>query len=132
MFRQALAVVLEGQLDEKLRHRHLGRLAIQIVRRDAARLARHPREVEPAAAGRDRLVRLAEAAGPEAAQAVEDGVAEELHSVAGEEERDLVALLERGLRDQEPERRARRVLRAMCDVHEQLPHGADSTILACA
>ena len=124
--------MLEGELHEHLRHRHLCGLAVQVVRRDAARLAGHPGEVEPAAAGHDRLVRLAEAAGSEAAQAVEDGVAEELDGVAGEEEGDLVSLLERGLRDQEPERGARRVLRAVRDVHEQLPHSADSTIPACA
>src|SRR5207248_2825079 len=77
------SVVLDRELDELCWHGHLGRLALDVGVRDPARLARYPGEVEPPAAGDDRLVRLAQAPGSEPAQAVEDGVAEELDSVAG-------------------------------------------------
>jgi DNA-binding SARP family transcriptional activator len=116
--------VLEHELHEPLRLRELGRLADEVSVRDAATCARHPGEVETCTAGSERVVRLSQPPGAEPCEVVEHGVAQELHAVAGEEERHVVTLLESGLADEEAERRARRVLRAAGHMDEDLRHGA--------
>ena len=66
--------------------------------------------------------RLTQAPRPQPDQLVEDGFAQELDGVAGQEECDVVALVDGGPSDEKPERGTGRVLRAVCDVDQQLCH----------
>src|SRR5437870_4571736 len=112
------AVVRERQLDELPGQSRLG----DAVWLEAARLARHARNVEGCARLRERVVRLAQAAGTETDERVQHLLAEQLHAVGREEERDLVPRVARRACDEEPERCARGVLRPSRDVNQDLRH----------
>jgi DNA-binding SARP family transcriptional activator len=112
------AIGFEDELDKPGRHRRFR----GAVRLEAARLAGHTRDIELSTALGDGVVGLAEAAGAEPDETVEDGFAKELDCVAGEEERDVVPLFGGAASDEEAERRPRRRLRAVRDLDQELGH----------
>src|SRR5919201_1888133 len=68
-------IVLERKRHQLRRQRRLR----DAVRLEAARLARHSRDVEARPAGNERVVRLAQAARAESDEAVEHRLAQQLH-----------------------------------------------------
>jgi hypothetical protein len=66
---------------------------------------------------------LAQAPGPDALQRVDHRLAQELHAVAGEEHRDVVALVDRRAGHEEGECGTGRCLGPVGDVYQQLSHG---------
>jgi hypothetical protein len=118
------AVALERELHELARRSELDRLALEFRLADASRLARHARRVDPRARGDDRVVRLPEVSRFLARRASRGRCREGLYRVAGEEERDLVALLDGRLGHEERQRGPRGLLRAAGQVNEELRHVA--------
>ena len=110
--------MLEHELDEPVGHRSLG----DAVGLEPARLAGHAGNVEAAATGKDGVVGVSQRARAEAGEVVEHRLAQQLNSVAGEEERHLVARVDSRLPDQEAEGCSGRVLGAVRHVDEDLRH----------
>ncbi|MDX6487976.1 MAG: family transcriptional regulator, regulator of embCAB operon [Gaiellaceae bacterium] len=119
--------MVERELDELVGHRSLG----DPVRLEPARLAGHAGNVEASAAREDGVVGVSQRSRPEPVEVVEDRLAQQLDSVAREEERHLVAGVDSRLPDEEAESCSGRMLGAVRYVDEDLRHARIVDPLSC-
>src|SRR5687768_5962884 len=107
---------------KNVRHRELGRLALEDRSVESARLGGHTRQIKASAAGNDRLEMRLEFAGAEAFQIRQRVFPEQAHAVAGQEQIDAVPLLERRRGDEKAQRGPGWIICPGVDVDEKPGH----------